>query len=74
MSAASGRKSIAEEKKVRILFNIASISKNNIITVYCEQQKAFVFFDIPFCRLRRYLMYEKNCFFYFSAGFRVGGI
>ena len=44
MSAASGRKSIAEEKKVRILFNIASISKNNIITVYCEQQKPFVFF------------------------------
>ena len=43
MSAASGRKSIAEEKKVRILFNIASISKNNIITVYCEQQKPFVF-------------------------------
>ena len=44
MSAASGRKAIAEEKKTHILSNIASISKNNIITVYCEQQKTFVFF------------------------------
>ena len=44
MSAASGRKAIAEEKKAHILSNIESIHKNNIITVYCEQQKAFVFF------------------------------
>ena len=39
-----------------------------------KSKKRSFFFDITFCRLRRYLMYEKNCFFYFSAGFRVGGI